>query len=187
MLVEPVAFLFYAGLFLLAIVAVGALSIWLGSRLFSDFTTASRTAGDGETEAEARFGNLQFGIKRAAPGTCFALFGAALISVMVAQGLPEFSQQHTAAASGPARALTTKGLGSATDTEPGELRIALRRADALMAEGSRDEAAAAYARALTHPEVPLGVAARGFNQLGWLAYLDGRPERAIALADLCRS
>lgn len=181
---ESVAFVIYAGLFRLAIVAVGALSIWLGYRLFATLAAASSGSGarsGGDTEAAARFGELQFGIKRAAPGTCFALFGAALIAVMLAQGLPEFRQEAGGSVSGPARTLAMKGQVPSASPD---FDAALQEADTLMAAGDRAAATQVYARALTDPEVPLGAAARALNQLGWLAHLDGRHERAATLAEL---
>jgi hypothetical protein len=72
-------FLIYAGLFRLAIVTAGVIIIVLGYRLFAAGVFNERGA-----EVSASAGGVQFTLKNAAPGTCFALFGAGIIVFMLA-------------------------------------------------------------------------------------------------------
>uniref|UniRef100_UPI004056C44A hypothetical protein n=1 Tax=Candidatus Electronema sp. TaxID=2698783 RepID=UPI004056C44A len=82
-------FLLYAALYRLTVLAVGALSIWLGFRLFSN--AASKKA-DGSASAEG--GGFKLTLTSLLPGTYFALFGTALISVMLwKHGPPQLEQK----------------------------------------------------------------------------------------------
>jgi len=175
---ESIAFLLYAGIFRLAIVATGALAIWLGFRLFATLASAP-AAGAGETDAHAQVGDVRFGIKRAAPGTCFALFGAALISVMLVQGPPEFQRRDDGASGG---SISIKG--GAPEAGHDALDSAMAAADAHLRADRPAQARTAYQRALTDPTASLGAAARALNQLAWLAHRDGDNPRATVLAEL---
>jgi tetratricopeptide (TPR) repeat protein len=179
---EPAAFLVYAGLFRLAIVAVGALSIWLGYRLFCTMT--SGPAATGGTDAEAKVGDVHLSLRGAAPGTCFAVFGAVIVSIMLAKGMPEFNQREGTGTDGGERSIVLKGTpaGDGVAAPSSAFTQSLARADALLRDGNNAEAAAAYARALTNPHIPLGEAARAFNQLAWLQHLAGKHDAAVALA-----
>ncbi len=85
-------FLIYAALYRLTVLAVGALSIWLGFRLFS---TAGSKKADGSASAEA--GGVKLTFTNLLPGTYFALFGTALISVMLwKHGPPQLEQKSVA-------------------------------------------------------------------------------------------
>jgi hypothetical protein len=64
----------------LAVLAVGALSIWLDFRLFSN---ASKNNGAADGSASAEGGGFKLAFTNLLPGTYFALFGTALISVML--------------------------------------------------------------------------------------------------------
>lgn len=179
---EPAAFLIYAGLFRLAIVAAGALSIWLGYRLFTTMTSHAGAGAGSGTDAEARIGDARVSLRRAAPGTCFAAFGAAVIAVMLAKDMPALSQREAEGAGTVERSMAMKG---APDRAGGARRAFaqdMARADARLRDGDNAGAASAYARALRHPELPLGAAARTFNQLAWLHHLDGDHATAVALA-----
>lgn len=82
-------FLIYAALYRLTVLAVGALSIWLGFRLFS---TAGSKKAEGSASAEADGVKLTF--TNLLPGTYFALFGTTLISVMLwKHGPPQLDQK----------------------------------------------------------------------------------------------
>jgi len=82
-------FLFYAALYRLTVLAVGALFIWLGFRLFSN--AASKKA-DGSASAEG--GGFKLTLTSLLPGTYFALFGTVLISVMLwKHGPPQLEQK----------------------------------------------------------------------------------------------
>lgn len=81
-------FLIYALVFRLAIVAVGITCVVLGYRLF-----VQGAFDKGDTSAGAEVGEIKLTLSNAAPGTCFALFGSAVIVAMLAQGNPEFNLQ----------------------------------------------------------------------------------------------
>jgi hypothetical protein len=72
------AFLIYAALFRLAIIAAGGLAIYLGYRLFLWAGTRSRR-GDNQTEAGIKGGDFELSVKNAAPGTVFAFFGSSRV------------------------------------------------------------------------------------------------------------
>ena len=74
-------FLIYATLFRLAIIGVGVFAIVLGYKLF-----VRGVMPEGRTEGELDAGEIRLTVKNAAPGTCFALFGAAMVSVMLISG-----------------------------------------------------------------------------------------------------
>lgn len=80
------SFLVYAMVFRLSIIFVGTLSIYFGYRLF----VLGVMPREG-TNIEAANNEMHLNIRNAAPGTIFALFGVAVICLMVVQGNPEFS------------------------------------------------------------------------------------------------
>ena len=82
----------YLTLFRLGIIAAGIISIFLGYRLFCRGVWPDSSNGNGTT-VDAEIAGQRFTLKNAAPGTCFALFGVIIISVMFASGPPELSQE----------------------------------------------------------------------------------------------
>lgn len=80
------SFIIYALGFRLAIIAVGALAIYLGYRLF--VLGVMPKVG---TNVEAGSSGMRLSIKNAAPGTIFAVFGLAMITTMLIQGNPEYN------------------------------------------------------------------------------------------------
>jgi hypothetical protein len=70
----------------LAIIAAGIISIVLGYLLFCRGVWPKEGKG---SDVDAKIGASRLTLKNAAPGTCFAFFGAILISIMVATGKPE--------------------------------------------------------------------------------------------------
>lgn len=79
-----VGFLIYAALFRLAMIGAGVFAIVLGYKLF-----VRGVMPEGRTDSELGAGEIKLTVKNAAPGTCFALFGAAMVSVMLIQGNPQ--------------------------------------------------------------------------------------------------
>ena len=79
----------YLALFRLSIIAVGAMSIFLGYKLFVQGIFAP-DGGEG-SGLEAELGTTKFALKNAAPGTFFALFGVIVISVMIINSPPELN------------------------------------------------------------------------------------------------
>jgi hypothetical protein len=71
-------YILYLSLWRVIVVLCGALSIYLGYRLFVIGYS------QGETNMEGSFRGATVALRNFAPGTAFALFGAILIGVMVA-------------------------------------------------------------------------------------------------------
>ncbi|MGR0481859.1 MAG: hypothetical protein ACTFAL_10790 [Candidatus Electronema sp. V4] len=85
-------FLLYAALYRLTVLAVGALAIWLGFRLFSN---ASKNNGTADGSASAEGGGFKLAFTNLLPGTYFALFGTVIISVMLWKGEPPQLEQKS--------------------------------------------------------------------------------------------
>lgn len=92
---ETVGFLIYAAVFRLAIVAAGVVTIVLGYTLFVRGVMPRQ-----HTEAGVEAGGVRLSVKNAAPGTCFALLGAAILAAMLAHGNPMFEMQRVQDRSG---------------------------------------------------------------------------------------
>ncbi len=82
------AFLIYLTLFRLAIIAAVVISIVLGYQLFCRGVWP-RHGGQHGTDVTVEVAESRFTLKNAAPGTCFALFGVIIVSIMLAQGGPK--------------------------------------------------------------------------------------------------
>src|SRR5262245_42489143 len=76
------------------VLAAGIVSIVCGYRLFlaGVFHVHPLSA---PTEVSARFSGAQFTLKAAAPGTCFAFFGALVIIAMILSTPPRFELNRT--------------------------------------------------------------------------------------------
>ncbi|MEN9444524.1 MAG: hypothetical protein RIS47_1414, partial [Bacteroidota bacterium] len=97
------SFIIYLILYRLAIVAAGVLSIYWGFRLFirlAEVKTITNEVGKG-TDAEIAMGkDIQLKLTNAAPGTVFALFGAAVIIAMIWSGGPSLALEDMKEAAG---------------------------------------------------------------------------------------
>ena len=82
------ASIIYLAVFRISIIFVGAMSIFLGYKLFVKGITSS---GESDSGIEASIGGTQFNLTNAAPGTLFALFGIIVISTMIVDSPPEVS------------------------------------------------------------------------------------------------
>ena len=80
-------FLFYAALYRLTVLAVGALAIWLGFRLFNN---VGSKADDSAGSVSAEGNGFKLSLTSILPGTYFALFGTAIIIIMLWKGEPHF-------------------------------------------------------------------------------------------------
>ena len=88
----------YLAVFRLAIIAAGIVSIILGYLLFVKGVfpgVQTNTTADGQ-QVTAEIAGAKFSLRNAAPGTCFALFGVIIITVMFAAGGPEISFEKLA-------------------------------------------------------------------------------------------
>lgn len=182
------SFLIYAALYRLAVIAAGALAIWLGYRLFirgvarGPANAANPTAAG--TDASAEMGGFKFTIGNAAPGTCFALFGAALIIAMAVEGSPEYQRSVAAAPSGqamagPAGELRMKGPGADSGID-----VALAAADALAAQGGSADALSAYRDILSSPAASARQIAGAAAGVARIYLAQDRAGEALTLARL---
>ncbi len=82
----PAGFLMYVTLYRLSVLAIGALAIYLGYKLFT-----STPVGASESRASAAVvgGGFKLTMTNFWPGTYFALFGTVLICIMLWQGSPQ--------------------------------------------------------------------------------------------------
>uniref|UniRef100_UPI0040575F7A hypothetical protein n=1 Tax=Candidatus Electronema sp. TaxID=2698783 RepID=UPI0040575F7A len=102
-------FLIYAALYRLTVLAVGALSIWLGFRLFSN---AGSKKAEGSASAEA--GGVKLTFTNLLPGTYFALFGTVIISVMLWKyGPPQLNEKNVVELRGKATVSSEKLMRAA--------------------------------------------------------------------------
>ena len=164
------AFLLYAAIFRVAVIATGTISIVLGYRLFSHGLSMHAPSAHARGDVEAKFGTAAITLHNTAPGTVFALFGAALIIAMMVQGTPELtettSKNASAAAPSAESRVELRGEDPLTLTERG-----------LAAERRRDPDAAvrAYQQALAAMTTPM-------NNLAWLYNERGEHDQALPLA-----
>ncbi|MCW5213315.1 hypothetical protein VU04_10450 [Desulfobulbus sp. TB] len=157
-------FLIYAALYRLTVLAVGALSIWLGFRLFNK---AGSKAYDSTGSASAEGSGFKLTLTSILPGTYFALFGTVIISTMLWKGEPQLDQKN-----------------ATETTDKGEVRSAsiLTRDSEASLDGKAD-ADRAWDKlnpniTLKEAAVPLSTIAKSWQQEG------KRIGEAVALANL---
>lgn len=102
-------FLLYATLYRLTVLAVGALSIWLGFRLFSNAGGSKAKTADNTGSASAEGGGFKLALTSVLPGTYFALFGTVIIGLMLWKGEPQLLRQEL-------KELTAQGGGKTVTT-----------------------------------------------------------------------
>lgn len=150
---EIFGFYIYAAIIKLALIGAGAMSIFLGFRLF---VAGVGTGEAGALQADAR--QLTLRLEQAAPGTCFALFGAALVASVAWNAAPSYEAERSPSHSGSDK---LKMRGDVALNRIGEYAAALsngaltlREAAPLLAGlaallielGERDAEAKAYAQ-----------------------------------------
>ncbi len=86
-------FLLYVTLYRLTVLGIGALSIYLGFRLFSGSAAGEHCAA-GTSSADVEAGSFKLSLTNFWPGTYFALFGTALIGLMLWQGVPQLTLKN---------------------------------------------------------------------------------------------
>jgi len=84
-------FLLYVTVYRLSVLAIGALSIYLGFRLFNRPAELVRS-GTGRATAEVEADGFTVRLIDVWPGVYFALFGTVLIGIMLWQGPPEMTE-----------------------------------------------------------------------------------------------
>ncbi|MCG8688371.1 MAG: hypothetical protein MI892_26100 [Desulfobacterales bacterium] len=87
------SYVIYLAIIRLAIIISGIISIVLGYQLFVKgvFPGASAKSSPDGQNIDAEIAGSRFSLQNAAPGTCFAIFGVVIISLMYAGGGPELS------------------------------------------------------------------------------------------------
>lgn len=153
-------------------IGAGVVSIVLGYRLFLKGADGIGSGDGGGTSAAARSGNFSLSIKNAAPGTCFALFGAALIVAMVVQAAPSLSVQP---GSDGTRAVQMKGDGAAA---------AWNRAKSLARTGDVGAAMTAYGALAARPDARAHDIARVAAGMAEIYLTQDRKLEALAMARL---
>jgi len=164
----------YLTIFRVSIVVAGIISIVCGYRLFLTGVFRLPT-GASPTEFGGRFGNVELTLKSSAPGTCFALFGAIVIGVMIVSAPPEFGRSRSAAVS---------PSGELKVTEDVKMRgegIGIRE---LVDQAKQEEKRGNTQKAMEVYEKALRVIAEPLNNLAWLYHEAGRDKEAIVLAQL---
>lgn len=183
----PIAFLLYAALFRLAVLLTGLVCILLGFRLFV------RGLGGDPSDASFEAGGAKLSLRNAAPGTCFALFGAGLVVAMLVTGNPELALRSAERATRPdggahETVQVTQLKGGSGDPGSAAAFDALVEFGASREQaGDRAGAIAAYAQALSQGDVPLAAAALPLHRVAALYHAEGRHEEALPLARLAAS
>jgi tetratricopeptide (TPR) repeat protein len=165
-------FLVYVTAFRLAIIAAGVVSMILGYRLFIR-GIYPLSAGDSTIDLKAA--GTGFTLKNVAPGSCFGIFGVALITVMLVQGNPQFTyemMQKTATTDAPAMSAKLEMRGAETRDAFSAL---VEKGMAYEQAGDPSHAAEAYRQALAGLAAPM-------NQLAWIYFQQSKAEQALPLA-----
>ncbi|CAK8720036.1 MAG: hypothetical protein CDV28_12913 [Candidatus Electronema aureum] len=170
-------FLLYAALYRLAVLAVGALSIWLGFRLFSNAKQENSSA-DGSVSAEG--GGFKLAFTNLLPGTYFALFGTVIISVMLWKGEPQFFQQELKELTKGEKTVTTTELRTSIELEWKKLD----KSGITLAEAAETMETIAK---LLRQENRIGEAVAMAKLAALYGKEEGRAERLDLLAELLRA
>jgi len=123
-------FLLTSTAFRIAVIAAGVYTVFFGYRLLQRDPAGG---GPESTDAVAKLGKLSISLTRLAPGSVFALFGMAVLGLMVHEGAP----QYQASTSPAGTTVTMRGEQDAAADQ-------LAQANRLLRIGKRDEALKAY-------------------------------------------
>jgi hypothetical protein len=176
------AALCYLLLFRLSIVAAGIVSIALGYRLFCK-GIGLQASGDTGSTIESSLGPVKIAAWKVAPGTCYALFGALLLIVMMVQARPSVTldtlskwqiKSDTEESTGGSQSQKVVMKGG-----EGQNSIDMLTAQGIEFEGKKDTANAqrSYEDAVKKMAEPM-------NDLAWIYLNSGRAKDAIGLATL---
>ena len=165
-------FLAYVTAFRLAIIAAGVVSMILGYRLF---LRGIYPSGAGESSVEFKAAGSGFTLKNAAPGTCFGLFGVALIATMLIQGSPQLTYEMMQKATGADSAITSSKLELRGGQTSDAFAALVEKGRSYEQAGDTTRAAEAYQQALSRLANPM-------NQLAWLYNQQSKTEQALPLA-----
>ncbi len=167
---NEIGYMLYAGIYRLAVIGAGVVSIVLGYRLF--LHGAGAAAGGQGTAASAKSGTFSLSIRNAAPGTCFALFGAGLIVAMVVEDPPLLTARSEA---GGARYVQIKGANAASEWH---------KAKSLAQSGDAGAAMTAYGALAAKPDAVAHDVARVAAGMAGIYLEQTRTLEALAMARL---
>jgi hypothetical protein len=165
-------FLVYVTAFRLAIIAAGIVSMILGYRLFIRGIYAGGTA---DSSIDFKAAGSGFSLKNVAPGSCFGIFGVALITVMLIQGNPQFTYEMMQKTTNPDAADLSAKIEMRGIETPDAFTSSVEKGMAYEHAGDTSHAADAYRQALAGLAVPM-------NQLAWIYFQQSKAEKALPLA-----
>ena len=184
------AAILYLLTFRLAVIALGALSIYLGYRLFTQALPRRKGGDGGETALEAKFGDNELSLKNAAPGIFFAAFGALITIITLGKPEVKFNWEYPAkpAMEQPAAAQTdgkesTPPAQIAQNSGSAEFRGGPTVADA---EHAHRHAWEHYDAALKWAQQAVEAAPASADYLDTLAalyFMDGKYKEAVETQD----
>jgi tetratricopeptide (TPR) repeat protein len=172
--VDPtnIAFLVYAALFRLTIIAAGFGCVFLGYRLFVLGVMPQKGS-----DLEGKAGEIRLTLKNAAPGTCFTALGVLMIVVMLLQGNPERTISEDNTETSHTRSVTMRG-------EDTKVADALSRGRILEQKNELDKAIRTYASTLENGNLTLLEAAGPLRAIAGVYYKQDRFDEALAYASL---
>jgi tetratricopeptide (TPR) repeat protein len=179
------ASIFYLLIFRLAIIATGVISIVIGYRLFCRGVWPLNTA-ENQSEIDFRLKGSGLTIRNAAPGTLFALFGSALVAVMVVQMPPGISDRMQREISrndmGNEKVIMTAERQLRADQSP-SLEAYMTEAANLFSKGQTDKALSIYTKVRQSADKDFDRSAKFYNELAWGYQLNGYLKKAMPLAE----
>lgn len=164
-------FYLYVILYRVGILVAGIICMILGYRLFIKGISYERS--NDATELKAKSDKFAITLKSTAPGIFFALFGSAIISVMILKGGPEWSNTSENGAIVHVRSVDAK--------TPPELVASISALNdmgiAFEQKGDNVQAEECYLKAIARAAIPI-------NNLAWLYQKMGNTEQAFHLAEV---
>ncbi len=177
-------FVIYLLVFRVAIIIASIVCIVLGYRLFV------RGVWPGETEVSAQIAKQGFTIKNAAPGTCFALFGAVVLVVMFFKGAPELTLDLIRQSGQPVAqdSSSVDSLVVAGSIDYRRDQVTMRGQGSTLQDivlaGREFERRRDTTRAIEKYEEAVGLFALPANNLAWMYYKQGRIDEAYTLSNI---
>jgi tetratricopeptide (TPR) repeat protein len=163
------AFILYLAAYRLAVIAAGVTCIVIGYRLFAIgvVPAAAPDAASQHGDIRAKIAGAGIALRNIPAGTCFALFGAAIISIMIVKGSPEVTMELLD--NGASKAAVRGG-------ETAEMQLYSRSALDQLKHGEKAEALSTVQNALKELAAPI-------NDFAWvLLKTNPEPPQAALLA-----
>ena len=160
---EEALFMAYALFFRLGIIVAGLVCIRLGYKLLQE-----DVGGQPLSTVEASLHGTRIRLQKIAPGSLMALFGAAIITVMLLQGNPENLHKLQNSITGTTETINTRGDGDPVITKLRDADSLFRKGDVIGAEKQFREVLATVSPAL--------------NGLAYIYSTNGRSKEALNLS-----